>query len=70
MFSWHAAQARCVQGQRAAAAFNLIVPARLLLACRRRTEEGFAIYSESELGLGRAGGGNTPLCPFDCECCF
>ena len=36
----------------------------------RRTEEGFAIYSESELGLGRAGGGNTPQCPFDCECCF
>lgn len=32
-----------------------------------RTEEGFAIYSESELKLGK--GGDTPLCPFDCTCC-
>ncbi len=37
---------------------------------RKRTEEGFAIYTEDELGLGRKGGGDTDLCPFDCECCF
>ncbi|PNW78943.1 hypothetical protein CHLRE_09g395325v5 [Chlamydomonas reinhardtii] len=36
---------------------------------RKRTEEGFAIYTEDELGLGRKGG-DTDLCPFDCECCF
>ncbi|KEP52371.1 DUF1764-domain protein [Rhizoctonia solani 123E] len=36
---------------------------------RRRTEEGYAIYKEDELGIN-AEGGDTPLCPFDCECCF
>ncbi|KAL4855964.1 hypothetical protein ACK3TF_003721 [Chlorella vulgaris] len=36
---------------------------------RKRTEEGYAIYSEGELGLGKAGG-NTDKCPFDCECCY
>ncbi|KAF5743204.1 hypothetical protein HS088_TW09G01269 [Tripterygium wilfordii] len=37
---------------------------------RRRTEDGLSIYSEEELGLGKADAGSTPLCPFDCECCF
>ncbi|KAG2495843.1 hypothetical protein HYH03_006082 [Edaphochlamys debaryana] len=37
---------------------------------RKRTEEGFAIYTEDELGLGSSKGGDTDLCPFDCECCF
>uniref|UniRef100_A0A7S0UUJ0 DUF1764 domain-containing protein n=1 Tax=Polytomella parva TaxID=51329 RepID=A0A7S0UUJ0_9CHLO len=36
---------------------------------RKKTEEGYNIYTEDELGLGRAGG-NTELCPFDCNCCF
>ncbi|CAE6482621.1 unnamed protein product [Rhizoctonia solani] len=36
---------------------------------RRRTEEGYAIYKEDELGINNEGG-DTPLCPFDCECCF
>lgn len=36
---------------------------------RRRTEEGYAVYSEEELGLLKKGG-NTDLCPFDCDCCF
>ncbi|GLC35182.1 hypothetical protein PLESTB_000563400 [Pleodorina starrii] len=36
---------------------------------RKRTEEGFPIYSEDELGLGKRGG-DTDLCPFDCDCCF
>lgn len=36
---------------------------------RKRTEEGFAIYGEDELGLGKKGG-DTDLCPFDCDCCF
>ncbi|CAL5220355.1 g2354 [Coccomyxa viridis] len=35
---------------------------------RRRDADGFAIYSEEELGLSK--GGNTPQCPFDCECCY
>ncbi|KAG8746835.1 hypothetical protein FRC10_003357 [Ceratobasidium sp. 414] len=35
---------------------------------RRRTEEGYAIYKEDELGIGTEGG-DTPLCPFDCDCC-
>ncbi|EPY52166.1 hypothetical protein SPOG_04823 [Schizosaccharomyces cryophilus OY26] len=34
---------------------------------RKRTEEGFLVYDEDELKMGK--GGTTPLCPFDCECC-
>ncbi|KAJ7275240.1 hypothetical protein B0H12DRAFT_1086353 [Mycena haematopus] len=36
---------------------------------RRKTEEGWSIYKEDELGIGNEGG-DTPLCPFDCDCCF
>ncbi|KAG1773176.1 DUF1764-domain-containing protein [Suillus occidentalis] len=36
---------------------------------RRKTDDGFNIYKEDELGISSAGG-DTPLCPFDCECCF
>ncbi|WRT68294.1 uncharacterized protein IL334_005270 [Kwoniella shivajii] len=36
---------------------------------RRKTEEGFLIYKEAELQIDPTAGG-TPLCPFDCECCF
>lgn len=36
---------------------------------RKRTEEGYVIYTEEELGFGKSGGG-TDLCPFDCKCCF
>ncbi|KIM85372.1 hypothetical protein PILCRDRAFT_817378 [Piloderma croceum F 1598] len=36
---------------------------------RRKTEEGFSIFKEDELGIGGEGG-DTPLCPFDCQCCF
>ncbi|PFH54612.1 hypothetical protein AMATHDRAFT_134132 [Amanita thiersii Skay4041] len=35
---------------------------------RRRTEEGWLIYKEDELGI-HDDGGDTPLCPFDCNCC-
>uniref|UniRef100_A0A061RCL0 DUF1764-domain-containing protein n=1 Tax=Tetraselmis sp. GSL018 TaxID=582737 RepID=A0A061RCL0_9CHLO len=35
---------------------------------RKRTEEGFPIYNEEELKLNK--GGDTDLCPFDCDCCF
>lgn len=31
-------------------------------------ESGMKIYREDQLNLGK--GGNTPLCPFDCDCCF
>ncbi|KAJ7655022.1 hypothetical protein DFH06DRAFT_1201370 [Mycena polygramma] len=36
---------------------------------RRKTEEGWSIYKEDELGISNDSG-ETPLCPFDCECCF
>ncbi|KAJ3511210.1 hypothetical protein NMY22_g15726 [Coprinellus aureogranulatus] len=36
---------------------------------RRKTEEGWAIYKEAELGIDPTAG-DTPLCPFDCNCCF
>mmetsp|Transcript_36586 Transcript_36586/g.60602 ORF Transcript_36586/g.60602 Transcript_36586/m.60602 type:complete len:197 (+) Transcript_36586:55-645(+) len=29
---------------------------------------GFRVFKAHDLGLGRGGG--TPLCPFDCNCCF
>eukprot|EP00742_Colponemidia_sp_Colp-10_P008673 GILJ01009408.1.p1 GENE.GILJ01009408.1~~GILJ01009408.1.p1 ORF type:complete len:147 (-),score=23.76 GILJ01009408.1:52-492(-) len=35
---------------------------------RKQTEEGFKVYHEDELKIGK--GGDTPLCPFDCNCCF
>ncbi|CCJ31211.1 unnamed protein product [Pneumocystis jirovecii] len=31
---------------------------------RKRTEEGFTVYNEEELNIGK--GGNTSKCPFDC----
>jgi len=37
---------------------------------RKRTVDGLVIYSEDELGLSKKGGGDTDLCPFDCDCCF
>jgi hypothetical protein len=35
-------------------------------------ETGFRIYTEASFGngVGIMSGGNTPLCPFDCKCCF
>ena len=36
---------------------------------RKRTEEGYRIYTEEELGLNKKGG-DTDLCPFDCDCCY
>ncbi|KAH7883724.1 DUF1764-domain-containing protein [Phlebopus sp. FC_14] len=38
-------------------------------APRRKTDDGYSIYKEDELGISSAGG-DTPLCPFDCNCCF
>lgn len=37
---------------------------------RRRTNDGLAIFSEEELGINKTDAGGTPLCPFDCSCCF
>ena len=49
----------------------------------RKTDDGFEIYKEDELGINVEAGGQfnptlcefihislgTPLCPFDCNCC-
>ncbi|PKA58698.1 hypothetical protein AXF42_Ash008985 [Apostasia shenzhenica] len=37
---------------------------------RMRTADRLAIYSAEELGIGNPEAGGTPLCPFDCSCCF
>ncbi|KAA8525178.1 hypothetical protein F0562_006958 [Nyssa sinensis] len=37
---------------------------------KKRTGDGLAIYTEEELGINKADAGGTPLCPFDCSCCF
>ncbi|GBG66828.1 hypothetical protein CBR_g70706 [Chara braunii] len=37
---------------------------------RKRTEEGYRVYTEDELRVSRKQAGGTPLCPFDCDCCF
>lgn len=36
---------------------------------RRITDDGYKIYTMEELGLNDVGG-DTDLCPFDCQCCF
>lgn len=35
----------------------------------RYTEEGLPVYKYYHLGMNQEDGG-TPLCPFDCKCCF
>lgn len=37
---------------------------------RKRTEDGLTLYTEEELGFNKGDAGGTPLCPFDCSCCF
>ena len=37
---------------------------------RKRTNDGFTVYREDELGIDKADAGGTALCPFDCSCCF
>ncbi|CAK9225488.1 unnamed protein product [Sphagnum troendelagicum] len=37
---------------------------------RKKTDDGLPVYSEAELGFNKKEAGGTPLCPFDCECCF
>lgn len=37
---------------------------------RRYTSDGLPIYTEEELKINNPNAGNTPLCPFDCDCCF
>lgn len=41
-----------------------------LPGARKRTNDGLTVYAEEELGFGRKDAGGTPLCPFDCQCCF
>jgi hypothetical protein len=35
---------------------------------RKRTDDGLRIFSPAELGMNDKGG-DTELCPFDCNCC-
>ncbi|KAI8366837.1 uncharacterized protein BYT42DRAFT_588046 [Radiomyces spectabilis] len=35
---------------------------------KRMTEDGYPIFDVKELRIGE--GGDTPDCPFDCQCCF
>ncbi|KAM0973275.1 hypothetical protein FF1_016639 [Malus domestica] len=37
---------------------------------KKRRQDGLTVYTEEELGINNADAGNTPLCPFDCSCCF
>ncbi|XP_060173621.1 uncharacterized protein C6G9.01c [Lycium barbarum] len=37
---------------------------------RKKTADGFTLYTEEELGIGKSNAGGTKLCPFDCDCCF
>ncbi|WFD05069.1 hypothetical protein MVES1_000395 [Malassezia vespertilionis] len=39
-----------------------------ILITGKMTTEGFRVYTEDELKLNQ--GGDTPHCPFDCDCCF
>jgi len=33
-------------------------------------ESGLPVYKYYDLRMGEPGSGFTPLCPFDCDCCF
>lgn len=37
---------------------------------RKFTTDGLPIFTEDELKLHNPNAGKTPLCPFDCDCCF
>eukprot|EP00245_Coleochaete_scutata_P008035 TRINITY_DN23958_c0_g1_i1.p1 TRINITY_DN23958_c0_g1~~TRINITY_DN23958_c0_g1_i1.p1 ORF type:complete len:154 (+),score=43.02 TRINITY_DN23958_c0_g1_i1:81-542(+) len=37
---------------------------------RKKTNDGLNVYSADELQWNKKEAGGTPLCPFDCECCF
>ncbi|PIA61867.1 hypothetical protein AQUCO_00200100v1 [Aquilegia coerulea] len=37
---------------------------------RKKTGDGLVVYTEEELGIGKSEAGGTPLCPFDCDCCY
>lgn len=37
---------------------------------RKKTQDGLSIYKAEELGWNKKDAGGTPLCPFDCDCCF
>ncbi|GER49259.1 nuclear poly(a) polymerase [Striga asiatica] len=45
-------------------------PVRPTSRSRKKTADGLTIYTEEELGIGKADAGGTHLCPFDCDCCF
>ena len=40
-----------------------------MMPLRVDEDSGFNVYSEAALNLNKVSGG-TPLCPFDCDCCF
>ncbi|KAJ1950537.1 hypothetical protein IWQ62_006555, partial [Dispira parvispora] len=35
---------------------------------KQYTEDGLPVFTVQDLGIGE--GGDTPDCPFDCQCCF
>lgn len=37
---------------------------------RKKTADGLTVYGEDELKWNSKDAGGTPLCPFDCVCCF
>lgn len=41
---------------------------RLTTGAVRYDDDGLPIYTEEQLNINK--GGNTALCPFDCDCCF
>ena len=42
---------------------------KILVPVRVDADTGFNVYTEEQLGISTKGG-DTPLCPFDCQCCF
>lgn len=45
-------------------------PAAAAPTSRKKTEDGFTVYTAEELGFNKKNAGGTKLCPFDCDCCF
>ena len=64
---------RKVEAKRAERRARVEAEERVKLQPRRDADSGFNVYTEQQLSIlngSSKNGGNTELCPFDCNCCF
>ena len=54
--------------QRQRAAHDRVIDPQNAKVHRHDAATGLRVFKAHALGLGQGGG--TPLCPFDCKCCY